>query len=132
MSEVETEENEKYLGNLPRDPQTNKVLAGPGRPKGSKNKLTLLREAVKEEAENIILENLETIVTKACELASRGDTTAIKIILDRIYPVHKAQESNSAGGSRGITINITGQDSIIVGAKPVDESILEGEYTDGQ
>ena len=80
----------------------------PGRPKGAKNKLTLLKEAVINEAEDIILDNLGEIVQQACKMAKRGDTRAMKLVMDRILPARKVVDDNTDKGSRGVTINITG------------------------
>lgn len=102
----------------------------PGRPKGVKNKLTLLREAVKEEAEEIILSNLTSIVNKACEMAEKGDVSAMRLVLDRILPTHKALDATQSKKIQGITINISGQQPITIGGTE-EETIIEGEYEDG-
>lgn len=53
-----------------------------GRPKGSRNKVTLAIEALMEgEAEDI--------TRKAIEAAKAGDLTAIKMVLDRVAPAPK-------------------------------------------
>ncbi len=49
-----------------------------GRPKGSKDKRTALRELLKPHAPDLI--------SKAVELALDGDTTALKLCLDRLMP----------------------------------------------
>ena len=61
-----------------------------GRPVGSKNRLTLLREAVIAEAEELVLDNWAALVAKTIELAQNGDTTCLKILWDRIIPAKKA------------------------------------------
>jgi hypothetical protein len=63
--------------------------ASPGRPKGSKNKSTLMLEAIG-------LENATSVYQKLVDLAlgrtKEGDVTACKIILDRVNPVKKGNK----------------------------------------
>lgn len=69
----------------PIDPKTGRFMKGaPGRPKGSRNKVTLAIENMMEgEAE---------IITRHCiDLAKRGDPTAMRIVMDRIAPVRKGR-----------------------------------------
>lgn len=71
-----------------QDPKSGKFLpgnsGGAGRPKGSRNKVTLACEELLEgEAERI---------TRRCvDLAMKGDPTAMKIAMDRLYPVRKGR-----------------------------------------
>ena len=100
-----------------------------GRKKGSKNKLTLLREAVLNKQEEVILKELPKIVEVVCKKAQEGDLTAAKLILERIIPVRKQVEGNEgAKGPPVITINIegasTGRSSITI----EQPSIEDGEY----
>jgi hypothetical protein len=53
-----------------------------GRPKGIRNKATLLAEALLED-------EIEGICRKAIEEAKRGNIQAIKLVLDRILPPKK-------------------------------------------
>ena len=55
-----------------------------GRPKGSKNKRTVLLEAITES-------DLEAIRNKLIEKAKEGDTQAARLIYDRIEPVPRAR-----------------------------------------
>lgn len=61
-----------------------RFLKGPGRPKGSKNRVTKAVESLMEG-------EAEAISRKCVSLALRGDTTAIKLVLDRIAPVRKGR-----------------------------------------
>lgn len=60
-----------------------------GRPKGSKNKSTLL-------AEKIIENDLEAVCKKAVSEAKKGNIQAIKIILERVLPPKKDRPINIA------------------------------------
>ena len=58
-----------------------------GRPKGSKNKRTLALEALLEgEAEGL--------TRKCIDMAKKGDTTALRLCMERIYPVRKGSPKN--------------------------------------
>lgn len=53
-----------------------------GRPKGSRNRTTLACEALLEEEAG-------TLTRKAIQMAKDGDTVALKLCLDRIWPARK-------------------------------------------
>jgi Family of unknown function (DUF5681) len=55
-----------------------------GRPLGARNKRTLALETILDG-------EVEAITRKAVEAAKGGDTAAIKLILDRIYPASKSR-----------------------------------------
>lgn len=114
---IESLAKTKKRGNPKGNPQN---LVGPwkpgqsgnpnGRPKGSKNKLTILREAVLANAENIVLENWEELVTCTVALAKAGDPTALKILWDRVIPAKRAIEEKSKEDKLNITINVNGME----------------------
>jgi hypothetical protein len=54
----------------------------PGRPKGSRNKATLALEALLDG-------EAEALTRKAIEMALSGDTTAMRLCMDRIMPPRK-------------------------------------------
>jgi hypothetical protein len=54
----------------------------PGRPKGSRNKATLA-------AEFLLDGEVEALTRKAIELAKAGDTTALRLCIERILPARK-------------------------------------------
>ena len=53
-----------------------------GRPKGSRNRTTIACEALLEEEAG-------ALTRKAIQMAKDGDTIALRLCLDRIYPVRK-------------------------------------------
>ena len=61
-----------------------------GRPPGTKDKRTALRELLEPHA--------PALIEKAVSLALEGDITAIKICLDRLIPALKSIQVNSANG----------------------------------
>ena len=54
----------------------------PGRPKGSRNRATLALEALLDG-------EAEALTRKAVEMAMSGDTTAMRLVMDRIMPPRK-------------------------------------------
>jgi hypothetical protein len=54
----------------------------PGRPKGTRNKATLALEALLDG-------EAEAVTRKAVEMALDGDTTALRLVMDRIMPPRK-------------------------------------------
>ena len=60
-----------------------------GRPMGSRNKVTVLAEQVFNEKLFGEDRKADAIIAKAIELAENGDTTCIRLCLDRIAPPRK-------------------------------------------
>ncbi len=86
-----------------------------GRPKGSKNKVTLIREALEENAMEAISKDVVLVLQKAVELALDGDGAMIKLVADKFIPNAKLEgNKKGTGGFGGINITIAGMD-----AKPV-------------
>jgi hypothetical protein len=59
----------------------------PGRPPGSKNKVTQIVEQLAEG-------QAEQLVQKVIELAEAGDVACLRMMLDRVWPVRKGQPVN--------------------------------------
>ena len=59
----------------------------PGRPPGSKNKITQLVEKLAED-------QAEQLVQKVLELAQAGDVACLRMLLDRLWPPRKGQPVN--------------------------------------
>lgn len=97
-----------------------------GRPKGSKNKTTLLREAVIEGAEMIVLDNLEEIVKTTVKLAKEGDPTCLKIVWDRVIPAKRSIEQKE-GGEDKLNISI-----VIKGMEDQEDPIIESDTIEAE
>lgn len=91
-------------------------INGNGRPRGSKNKVTLEMEAILDKAS-------KGIIDKAIELALQGDNISLKSCLDRLMPARK---------DRHIYVNVpeikTLEDTTIV-MGDVTNSVTCGEIT---
>ena len=76
MSVSELRKNEKNTRGKPFQ------QGNPGRPKGSRNKAVLALEALLDG-------EAEALTRKAIEMAMDGDTTAMRLVMDRIMPPRK-------------------------------------------
>ena len=98
-----------------------------GRPKGSKNQLTLLREAVRDKAEDLVLSNFTDVVEATIELAKQGDATALKILWDRIIPSKRAVEEKVEGQDKlNITINVEAMS--VQPTEVIETNVVEAEF----
>lgn len=98
-----------------------------GRPKGSKNKLTILREAVLQKAETMVLNEWEDLVRTTIALAKQGDSTCIKILWDRVIPAKRAVEEKD-GKEDKLNINITVQGMEVKSVFGDRTEVVEADY----
>ena len=113
-----------------RSERAKKNFAGKrGRPKGTKNKLTLLREAVLAKAEEMVLSDWEEVVDTTLTLAKQGDTQCLKILWDRVIPSKRAIDENANTDKKlSVSINISGLTVQSVMGEPIE--VTDAEYTD--
>ena len=90
-----------------------------GRPKGSKNKTTLLQEAIKNDFTRLARRRSRAIFEKLTEEAMNGEAWAIKLFMDKIIP-NASNEDQVRTGDFGITINISPmeKEKVIIDAEP--------------
>ncbi len=97
-----------------------------GRPPGSKNKTTLLREAMQNKADRLLSKEVPNVLRVVVDAAKKGDMSAAKMILDRAVPVRKASDDDGGKGSGGVTItikNLTAPDGN-------SETVIDGEVVE--
>ena len=92
-----------------------------GRPKGSKNKSTLLREAMEQKVDRKLSREIPQVLDVVIRAAKGGDMSAAKMLLDRAVPVQKATDGTDKGPATGITIRIEN-----LTAPQRDEKVIEG------
>jgi len=89
-----------------------------GRPAGSKNKTTMLAEAIKGDFEKSLKANFRVIMNVLIEKAKEGDMQAIKMLLDKSMPNAQHEQERSVK-DYGINITISDMSS--------KEIVIEGE-----
>lgn len=96
-----------------------------GRPKGSKNRSTVIKAAIEGAMLDRLEEDAVAILEKTIDMAKKGDRTCIKILMDRLLPARRAEDSNDKSkGSGGVKIMIQNLNS----DKPTTTTI-EGDYS---
>ena len=104
----------------------------PGRPKGSRNKTTLFKEAMKGHFEDLLETEGEKVFRACVQKAVEGDTTAMKLIMDRIIPVADVTGTKGSGQTQ-VVINVegmTGNISIADEGQPPEDNIIDVEPLD--
>ena len=96
-----------------------------GRPKGTKNKHTLLKEAVRAEAEEMVLRKFKQIVDTTVKLAEEGDSACLKILWDRFVP-KESEKSKGTGAKQTIEINIGRLQAV----QDADVDVIEAEVVE--
>lgn len=132
LNAIREQEERKEALRKKRQAIANKHLDGKrGRTKGAKGKLTLLREAVLNKAESMVLNDWEEVVQTTLTMAKGGDATALKILWDRVIPSKRAVDtSKDISDKLSITINVSGLEVKSVMDEAVDVEFEEVE-TDG-
>jgi len=76
-----------------------------GRKKGSKNKSTLLQEAIKGNWRRLASQNAKDVFKELAKQAKAGEPWAVKLFMDKLVP-NAVDEKDIARGDLGITIVI--------------------------
>lgn len=92
-----------------------------GRPKGSKNKITLMKLALEGELRAGLKNHAQEILDVAIRLAKSGDTAMLKLLIDKMIPTSKSIDDEAPTKER-ININIARLDEklLINGEKVID------------
>lgn len=92
-----------------------------GRPPGAKNKTTLFKEAMRDGFEEKLMTDGKKVFDACVAKAIEGDTTAMKIIMDRIIPVADVT-GNNGSGKTSVVINVQGMETNI--------DVIDGEVVE--
>lgn len=76
-----------------------------GRPKGAKNKITFMKLALEGELRAQIKDHMADILAIAIQKAKEGDSSMIKLLLDKTMATSKAADDEEMGKEK-IQINI--------------------------
>ena len=109
-----------------------------GKKPGTKNKLTIYREAVLMKQEKKMLQEFPEIIGVLMQKAKDGDMTAMKLYLERVMAAKRVAEENEEKGNQQINIVIQGAKASKIMGKTIeaefealeDEEIEEGEFED--
>lgn len=100
---------------------------GRGRPPGSKNKSTLARQAIAENSLDIILDNLQDVLTAVVVQAKGGCLASQKLLIDKAMPTKTIQEITTAPDAE-FKVTVTNN---TVKPKPVEGIVVEAIVTNG-
>lgn len=76
-----------------------------GRPKGAKNKITYMKLVLEGEMRSQIKDHMAEILAIAIDKAKSGDTSMIKLLIDKTMPTSKASDDDDVTKEK-IQINI--------------------------
>jgi hypothetical protein len=94
-----------------------------GRPKGSKNQITLLRQSLELQLREAAAPDMLGVLTKAVELAKEGDRSMIKLLLE-LHMSKQASEQENAVEKVEINITSSGPQTV----KPLKQiSVIDAE-----
>lgn len=96
-----------------------------GRPQGSKNKLTLLREAQMEKQEKKLLRNYPEIMEVVIQQAKEGCRSSQKLLIDYLERQKNKADEKQGGGSKEIVINISGAKAARTSGRVVEAEFEE-------
>lgn len=78
-----------------------------GRPKGSKNKSTILAEAIKGDFERSLKANFREVMKALLDEAKNGNIAAIKLLFDKVVPNAGMDKENVKKGDFSVNIVIS-------------------------
>lgn len=92
-----------------------------GKPKGAKNKTTLIKQALEGQLVEQLAEDASDILAKAIHMAKQGDAQMIKLVLDKLLPNAKGDGIQIDKGSGGINIIVSGIEKPTINAERINE-----------
>ena len=94
-----------------------------GRPKGSKNKITLLRQSLELQLREAAQPRMLEVLNKAVDLALEGDRTMLKLLLE-LHMAKGVAENEKAAEKVEISISTTPLEKVTT------KTVIEGDYED--
>lgn len=96
-----------------------------GKKPGTKNKLTLYREAVLMKQEKKLLDNLPQVLDVIIEKAKQGDMVATKLYLERVMAAKRVADEQEEKGSTTINIVVEGARASKIMGKTIEAEFEE-------
>ena len=92
-----------------------------GRPRGSKNKITLMKLALEGELRSQLKQDASEILAVAVNLAKSGETSMLKLLIDKMIPTSKALEDEMPTKEK-ININISRlpEEKVVIDGKVIE------------
>ena len=89
-----------------QDPETGKFVAGnPGRPKGSKNRITLLKAALEEGFREDNFDKIKQVLDAVVDEALMGDKASMKMVWDAAVSKGLSAVDKEAKTDKGFTVH---------------------------
>lgn len=96
-----------------------------GRPKGSKNRVTVIRQAIEERLVDQLDEVASQVLAIALQKALEGDRDMIKLVLNKVLPAVRAEETGAGKGVTNLGLTIITSDSqekgVTINADPIKD-----------
>jgi hypothetical protein len=102
-----------------------------GRQKGSKNKATILREAINGDFERSLKRNFKDIMAQIIKQAKEGCTQSQKLLFDKVIANARTEEESKVK-DMGIIINISDMSPKRVVQEVIERNDIEGEFSEIQ
>jgi hypothetical protein len=94
-----------------------------GRPKGSKNKITLMKIALEGDLRVRLNRSAHDVLEKCINLALEGDTSMIKLLVDKMIPTSKSVDDEPTKERVQININRLENERTTISGKRVEDVI---------
>jgi hypothetical protein len=83
-----------------------------GRPKGSKNRITLMKIALEGDLRTRLGKSAHEILERAIEMAKAGDPAMIKLLVDKMIPTSRSVDEEPSKERVQIVINRLGKEEL--------------------
>lgn len=100
-----------------------------GRPKGSRNRATLIREALQERTVRRVTDDIEEILDTAIKLAKSGDRQMIRMFVKDVIQRRDDDDEDEGKSPSRVTINVKNLTVAPQEGASSAKAVLDGEYT---
>lgn len=100
-----------------------------GRPKGSKNRITLLKLELEQALREQAAPRMDAVLDKAFAMALKGHPGMIKLLLElHISKTSDKDDTKSADDKITININQMPREKTVISTSPLETGAIEGEF----
>lgn len=101
-----------------------------GRPKGTKNRVTLMKVALELDLRTRLKHDAQEILDKAIDMAKNGDQAMIKLLIDKMIPTSKAIDDEPTKERVQVVISQLPSRDVVINGTSSKELIEEGEFSE--